>query len=158
MATPNFRLIEALRKTAQKLENNVPYQWGNMGSCNCGNLAQELTNYTKAQIHEYALQSRSGDWSEQTDAYCPASKLPLDWVIDAMLDAGLTQTDLKNLERLSDQKILRRFPYNDRFLKHNLRKDVIRYLHAWADLMEEELLTNIDLDAIQHVDLTESLV
>jgi hypothetical protein len=148
MAKPNLTLIKALRKTAQKLEQGSSYQWGHMGSCNCGNLAQELTHYTKAQIHEYALRSRSGDWSEQTQAYCPTAKLPLDWVIDAMLDAGLTSTDLQHLERLSDKQVLQRLPLEERFLKHNQRDDVVKYLRVWADMLEEEWLKSLPLSKI----------
>lgn len=147
MAQPNIQLIDALRRTAKKLQNGNPYQWGNMGSCNCGNLAQELTSFTKDQIHQYALMSRSGDWSEQTAAYCPSSKLPLDWVIDAMLEYGLTQTDLKNLEKLSDKRVLSRFPIENRYLKHNQRADVIKYMLAWADMLEEELLQTIEIES-----------
>jgi hypothetical protein len=148
MAKANIQLIEALRKTAKKLQNGNPYQWGNMGSCNCGNLAQELTDFTKDQIHEYALMSRSGDWSEQTAAYCPTSKLPLDWVIDAMLEFGLSRTDLQHLEKLSDKQVLSRFPLESRYLRHNQREDVIKYFLAWADMLEEELLESIEIDEL----------
>ncbi|MCU0444497.1 MAG: hypothetical protein MUE85_06225 [Microscillaceae bacterium] len=148
MAIPNLRLIDALRKTAKKLQNGNAYQWGNMGSCNCGNLAQELTQYTPEQIHEYALQSRSGDWSEQTAAYCPTSNLPLDWVIEAMLAAGLNTSDLQHLEKLNDTQVLRRLPAAYRYLQHNQRADVVRYMLAWADMLEEELLQTIQIEAL----------
>ena len=55
MARPNLDLIAALRRTARKINDGAPYQWGHMGSCNCGNLAQELTKLTKAEIHAHAL-------------------------------------------------------------------------------------------------------
>jgi hypothetical protein len=77
MAHANPELIQALRRTAQKLSIGNPYQWGHMGSCNCGNLAQELTQLTKAQIHEFAMQGR-GDWREQVEEFCPTSGLPMD--------------------------------------------------------------------------------
>jgi hypothetical protein len=38
-ATPEF--IQALRSAIAKLEKSDDYQWGHMGSCNCGYLAQE---------------------------------------------------------------------------------------------------------------------
>jgi len=146
MAKPRIELVEALRRTADKLEKGAKYQWGHMGSCNCGHLAQELTTYTKEQIHAYALQTRMGDWAEQTAAFCGESKLPLDLVISSMLDAGLTNEDLIHLERLSDQQILRRFPIPKRhqFEKNN-RADLILYLRAWADLLEEQLVEKIQL-------------
>jgi hypothetical protein len=47
MANPNPELIAAIEKTVSKLKNGSPYQWGHMGACNCGNLAQELTKLEK---------------------------------------------------------------------------------------------------------------
>ncbi|WP_299458440.1 hypothetical protein [uncultured Microscilla sp.] len=145
MAQPSTFLIEALHKTADKLTKGVPYQWGHMGSCNCGNLAQEITQLSKAEIHEYALQTRFGDWSEQTSEFCPTSNLPMDIVISEMLNAGLTRTDLKHLEKLSDKQVLKRLPANNRYLIHNKRDDVVKYLRTWADLLEEQLLEKINI-------------
>ncbi|GAA4412392.1 hypothetical protein GCM10023187_39400 [Nibrella viscosa] len=150
MARPNPELIDALRRTARKLTEGAPYQWGHMGGCNCGNLAQELTKLTKDQIHAYAMQ-RYGDWNEQVQDYCPTSRMPIDVVISEMVNAGLSLEDLKNLEKLSDKQILSRFPLEKRFLKHNQRDDVVVYLRAWADLLEEQLLEMIELPDL-HVD------
>lgn len=144
MARPTPELISALRRTAQKLKNGAPYQWGHMGGCNCGNLAQELTKLTKDQIHSYAMQ-RYGDWNEQVEDYCSTSQMPIDIVINEMLNAGLTLEDLKHLEKLSDREILIRFPLEKRFLKHNVRDDVVAYLNVWANLLEEQLLEKITL-------------
>ena len=80
MATANLPLVDALRRTARKLASGASYQWGHMGSCNCGNLAQELTRLTKAEIHAFAMQGR-GDWREQVEEFCPTSGLPMDLLI-----------------------------------------------------------------------------
>ena len=144
MARPTPKLIEALRITAQKLRNGAPYQWGNMGGCNCGNLAQELTKLNKDEIHRYAMQ-RYGDWNEQIDDYCPASQMPLDLVINEMLNAGLMLEDIKHLEKLDSRVVLLRLPVEKRFLKHNVRDDVVTYMNVWADLLEEQLLDKITL-------------
>lgn len=141
MATTSFRLIDAIRKTAKKLETGAPYQWGHMGSCNCGNLAQTLTNFTKAEIHAHALKTRTGDWSEQTEAFCATSNLPLDLMIQALLDEGLEIADLKNLEKLSDPQIRKKAGFN--FMEHNNKAHVILYFYAWADVLEEELLATL---------------
>jgi hypothetical protein len=146
MAHANAELIHALRRTAQKLAGGTAYQWGHMGSCNCGNLAQELTQLTKAEIHQFAMQGR-GDWREQVEEYCPTSGLPMDLLIADMLNHGLTTTDLQNLERLSDKRILARIPLERRnSLKHNNREDVVLYMTQWANMLEEELLPHIKLD------------
>ena len=144
MARPKPELIEALRRTAKKLGAGAPYQWGHMGGCNCGNLAQELTRLSKDQIHAYAMQ-RHGDWNEQVADYCPTSQMPIDLLISEMLSAGLATEDLKNLEKLSDKRVLARFPIEKRFLKHNHRNDVVAYLNEWAAMLEEELLQRVQL-------------
>jgi hypothetical protein len=152
MARPTLELIDALRRTARKLANGAPYQWGHMGGCNCGNLAQELTKLNRDQIHRYAME-RYGDWNEQVEDYCSTSQMPIDLVISEMLNAGLALEDLKHLEKLDDRQVLLRFPLEARYLKHNVRDDVVSYMNAWADLLEEQLLSKITLPIIQELAL-----
>ena len=152
MARPTLELIYALRKTARNLQNGAPYQWGHMGGCNCGNLAQELTRLSKDQIHRYAMQ-RHGDWNEQAEDYCSTSQMPIDLLINEMLSAGLLLEDLKHLERLDDREVLARFPLEKRFLKHNVREDVVAYMVAWAALLEEQLLEKIKLPSLELVEI-----
>ena len=64
MAVPNLKVIQALRETATQIATSGRYEWGHMGSCNCGHLAQNITSFTRAEIQQFALQKR-GDWSEQ---------------------------------------------------------------------------------------------
>ena len=145
MAKATLDLIAALRRTANRIEKGSPYQWGHMGSCNCGNLAQELTTFTKAEIHEFAMMGR-GDWNEQVEEFCPTSGLPMDLLIADMLNKGLTTSDLQNLERLSDAKVLARIPLHRRDqMRHNRRDDVVLYLNEWAILLEEEWLEAVEL-------------
>ncbi|GAB4033291.1 hypothetical protein [Spirosoma jeollabukense] len=152
MARPTPELINALRQTAHKLKNGAPYQWGHMGGCNCGNLAQELTKLNKDQIHQYAMQ-RHGDWNEQAEDYCSTSQMPIDLLINEMLTAGLLLEDLKHLERLDDRQVLVRLPLAKRHLKHNVREDVISYMNAWAELLEDQLIDKITLPNLQDFEL-----
>ncbi len=145
MAKPHLELIQALRQTARKIAASDHYQWGHMGSCNCGHLVQEVTRLTRAEIHEYAMRTRGGDWSEQALDYCPTSGYLMDQVISIMLDAGLEVQDFQHLERLSDRAVLRRLPEQERFLQHNQRTDVAKYLRTWADLLEEQWLGQIEI-------------
>lgn len=144
MAKADERLVDALRRASLKLKNGSPYMWGHMGSCNCGHLAQEITQLSKSEIHEYAMKGR-GDWSEQVMDFCPNSGMPMDLLISQMLDAGLTTEDLAHLEKLSDQQVLRRLPPGERHLKHNVRDDVVRYLEQWAQLLEEKLAEGVSI-------------
>ncbi|MFN3996542.1 hypothetical protein [Algoriphagus sp.] len=141
MAKANPRLIEAIEKTVAKLSNGVAYQWGHMGACNCGNLAQELTHFSKAEIHQYAMQ-KHGDWNEQILDYCPNSGYPIDLMISKMLDFGLSLDDLANLERLSDKEILSRIASDKRDkINKNSREDVILYMETWAKILREKWLS-----------------
>lgn len=130
-------IVAALRATAAQLERSEDYQWGHMGACNCGFLAQVVTRLSRKEIHSYAMTGH-GDWSEQLNDYCPSSGLPMDGLISALLEFGFDRDELAHLERLSSPSILRRFALKDRNLKHNDKADVIKYMNAWADMLEEE--------------------
>jgi hypothetical protein len=149
MATTTVEVLTALRNTARNLSKTTHYQWGHMGSCNCGFLAQEISHLRKDEIHARAMQ-KSGDWCEQLNDYCPSSGLLMDNLISNMLTFGFDSADLKHLERLSDPEILRAFPTTNRNLKHHVKHDVIQYLNAWADLIEQSILARITLRALQN--------
>lgn len=137
MARPSVELITAFRRTIDKLKNGAPYQWGHMGACNCGNLAQEITEFSKGKIHQYALQ-RHGDWNEQLNDYCPTSGLPMDTVIDQLVSAGLSIADLGHLEKLSSPEVLKEIPFDKRMnLKKNNKEDVIFYMETWVKILEK---------------------
>ncbi len=132
-----------LRTTAERLRISDDYQWGHMGLCNCGFLCQQVTQLTKSEIHQRAMQ-RSGDWSEQLNDYCPTSGLPFDDAIAALLHTGFDIDDLKHLERLSDPEILAHVKPKRR-LSHNIKGDVICYLNTWAELIEQKLVHGVAL-------------
>jgi hypothetical protein len=138
MAHPSKKIIETLRKTADKILESHDYQWGHMGACNCGYLAQSITMKSKAEIHKRAMFG-NGDWNEQLNDYCPTSGLPFDEVVAEMLDMGFDIDDLKHLERLSDKRVLARMPF-PAYLKQNVKEDVALYLTLWSDLIEEQLM------------------
>ncbi len=145
MAKANLELVMILRLAAQRLENSQDYQWGHMGSCNCGFVAQEITHLSKDEIHRKAMEGH-GDWTEQLNDYCPASGLPLEGVIEALLRSGLEIDDLKHLERLSDPIVLKNVPQSRSKWAFNERKNAIAYLRAWASLLEDELLAAIEIN------------
>ncbi|HYG01748.1 MAG TPA: hypothetical protein VD927_04840 [Chryseosolibacter sp.] len=139
MAKQTIDILLALRNTAERLQSTVDYQWGHMGSCNCGFLAQEVTRLSKDQIHNGAME-KHGDWQEQIRDYCPDSGLLMDDIITQMIAFGFDGDELKHLEMLSDPKILDRFPVADRNLQRNQKSDVIRYLTKWAEMIEDEII------------------
>ena len=46
----NLRLAFALRRTADRLADGARYEWGHVGRCNCGHVAQTLTDLDDRQI------------------------------------------------------------------------------------------------------------
>ena len=142
MARPSLLLVEAFRKTAKQLLDGKPYEWGHMGACNCGNLAQTLLNMSKADIHYLAL-TKVGNWSEQINDYCPTSGFEMDKMIFGLLEKGLSTEDLQQLEFLSNKEILARIGVSS--LQNNKREDVAKYLIAWAEILEERLIEPIQV-------------
>jgi hypothetical protein len=138
MRRANPELIDALRRTIERLAGDTTYAWGHMGMCNCGHLAQSITGLTDAEIHGAAL-VREGDWEEQSNRYCPTSGLMIDTILAAMFHLGLTRDDVRHLEKLSDPEVLHRiYP---RHLRRNQREDVLLYLRTWLELLAPSPVT-----------------
>lgn len=166
MARASVRLIVALRETALSLEREATvYRWSRFAHCNCGHLAQTITGLTPNTI-EAAAKRHPGDWGEQARTLCgPRLRPTLDQgspAIDGALEPedidvcnvtgqtmpqilatlfawGLEPTDVEALERLSDSAVRRRLGTNTIDFPHGERQNVIAYLRAWADLLEEKL-------------------
>jgi len=142
---PTPELIDALRKTAKRLAaSTVRYQWSHQGSCNCGHLAQTLTNLSHAEIHSYAIE-RHGDWEDHAEDYCPTSGHHIDRIITAMMEIGMTRDDIGYLEKLDAPAVLYRLPLEQRNLTRTNREHVVLYMNTWADMLEEQLLDSIEL-------------
>jgi hypothetical protein len=139
-----FDLAVALEKASKELEASSTYQWGHMGSCNCGFLARQITGHSAEQIHSYSMQ-RSGDWADQLRDYCPTSNLPMDEVIYRMEKTGVSLADLGKLERLSEERILQRIPSHRKPLKYNSSSDAALYMKVWSEMIKEELLQEVEL-------------
>ena len=143
MAKPSVELIAALRETADRLQGGVRHQWGHMGNCNCGHLAQTLTHLAPREIHARAMES-VGDWRDQVTEYCPTSRLPFDTIVDSMIRAGLTTSDIADLERLCGDEIIAEIDEARLPLDHRDRDDAILYLQTWADLLERRWRLNFE--------------
>lgn len=139
MAQSNPKLIEALRVSADQIASGERYEWGHMGSCNCGYLAQNLTQLSRHEIHERAICSREGDWAEQATDYCPDSLLPIDQLIAELMSHGLTPSDISDLEKLANPRVVRMMDKGFMPLRRNQREHAIAYMRTWADLLEQEL-------------------
>jgi hypothetical protein len=136
MARPTFQLVNALRTTAARLAAGSQYRWSDFACCNCGNLVQSVTSLSARAIYEAAFQ-RGGDWGEQAREFCPSSGYPIDFVLARLFELGLTPEDVRHLERLSDDRVLRALGVRE--LRYTRREDVVMYMNAWADLLEGQL-------------------
>lgn len=90
MARPTLRLIQALRQTAIRLTNaSTTYRWSSYAHCNCGHLAQTITELGPEEIQERALR-REGDWGAQAkeQSYCHRAALLPDYGDRPALDEG----------------------------------------------------------------------
>ena len=148
MAHPNITLINALREAAQNLRNGAHYAWGHHGSCNCGHVLQVVTQLSKEEIVRHA-QTIYGEWTEIAEEYCGVSAAPAYLLVSRLEKIGLTPTDIHNLEYLEDRKVLDALPGGFRWLKKNVREDVIVYFETMANLLEEELLNSIPLPKLE---------
>ena len=144
MAKPSIELVQALRETSRRLRNGSHYAWGNHGACNCGNLLQVITSLTEGEILRCA-HTGTGEWTELSEEYCGASNAPLSAVFSKLEQAGLTPADIHHIEYLTDRAVLHQLPGGFRWLKKNVREDVILYFEAFAFLLEEKLIASVEL-------------
>ncbi len=144
MAKATIELIDALRLTASNLRNGAYHSWGHHGACNCGNLVQSVTNFSKEEILSYA-HTGIGEWTELAVEFCPATNAPLSLVFNKLQQIGLTPTDIHHIEYLSDREVLQQLPGGFRWLKRNKKEDAIDYFEAFANLLEEKLFQQIDV-------------
>ena len=145
MAHPNIQLIEALRETAKRLKNGVHYAWGNHGSCNCGNLLQVVTQLKSKEILQYS-RTGTGEWTELAIDFCPVSEAPVDLLLNKLQHIGLTPSDIHCIEYLEDKNVLNQLPGGFRWLRRNVREDVIVYMETMANVLEEKLLKQVNIN------------
>ncbi len=137
MPTPSLKLISALRATADRVEAGARYEWGHMAHCNCGHLAQTVSNQTGEQISKVVKHALS-EWTEHASDICDVSGNPVEELLDVLQQVGFSREDVMHLEWLSDKRVLRKVGQGI-YLKRNDRNDLITYLRAMADMLEEDL-------------------
>lgn len=147
MAQPTIELIQALRLTAKNLENGAYHSWGHHGACNCGNLVQSVTKFTKDEILRYAHDG-AGEWTELAIDFCPITNAPLALIFHKLEEIGLTPTDIHHIEYLSDVEVLNNLSGGKRWLKRNKKEDAIAYFESFANVLEEKILETINIDTV----------
>lgn len=139
MAKSNPELIDALRSTAQRLNEGAHYEWGHMGRCNCGHLIQTITSLSDREIVQSA-DHRPDEWTEHAKDYCEGTGHALDTLFLTLQEMGFDYGDVIHLENLSDQRVLQRLGAERRHLRRNCREDVTLYMNTLASILEEALV------------------
>jgi hypothetical protein len=153
MAKPSAELIWALRETASRLQNGAHYVWGHHGACNCGHLLQVITGQSEKEILSGAHTS-SGEWTEIAEESCVVTNTPFSILISKLQAIGLTPIDIHNIEYLDNKEVLKNLRSGFRWLKRNKRQDIIDYFEAFANMLEEKLLREINIATILLVQKT----
>lgn len=132
----NDKLTSALKETVVRLKSSsTPYSWGHFGKCNCGHLAQTITQKSSKDIHESASYL-GGDWGVRAEEYCPVSRYLIDDIIRQLLVLGLEQKDIVHLENLSDPDVIALIPGDRNRLERHSKQDAIAYMEAMIALSE----------------------
>lgn len=142
MAKPSISLIEALREAALRLRNGAHYAWGHHGACNCGHLLQVMTQLDEKEILTRA-HTGPGEWTEIAEEACSVTGAPVNFLVSCLQAAGLTPTDIHNIEYLDNKAILNCLAGGFRWLKRNRKEDVIDYFEAFAFFLEEQLMKEV---------------
>ena len=156
MAHPNLALIGALRQAAANLREGAHYAWGHHGSCNCGHVLQVVTHLSKEEILRHA-HTGIGEWTEIAESYCGVTNAPADLLVSKLEAIGLTPTDIHCLEYLQDREVLNALPGGFRWLKKNVREDVIVYFETLAQLLEDKLLQSIAIPKLESLKQAEEV-
>jgi hypothetical protein len=142
MANPTIELIQGLRAASKSLRSGAFYAWGHHGACNCGHLLQATTRLSKEEILSYA-HTGPGEWTEIAEESCAISGAPVGLLLAKLEQLGLTGTDIHEIEYLANKAVLHQLPGGFRWLKRNVREDVVVYFETFANLLEESLLQQL---------------
>jgi hypothetical protein len=104
-----------------------------------------ITKMDESEIRRYA-QTAIGEWTELAQEFCPTTGTPLILIISQLEKIGLTPTDIHHVEYLTDKEVLNNLPGGFRWLKRNKKEDAIVYFETFANLLEEKLLQQINID------------
>ena len=136
MSKSNPNLVNALRETADRLQDGAKYEWGHMGRCNCGHLVQTITDMTDYEIVK-SIDFELAEWTEHAKDYCTAGGHKVDDLFVALQKVGFGYQDVIHLENLSDERVLERLAGGKRYLQRNCVDDVTLYMHTLADMLAE---------------------
>lgn len=143
-------LIDALRATAKHIEKNMgSFKWDDACNCNCGMLAQNVCSLSSVDLQEELLSNgilASWNYMANDAKYCQKTGMKLSVVFQKLRDAGVKWHDFANLEFLRDPEVLQRANITKKQQQDDEEgnsffekpKFTIRYMRAWANILEEK--------------------
>lgn len=174
------KLITALRTCAKALEQGTfEYKWAEPQSCNCGIVACALMGKSVAEMKDILQPMRTQvehpNWKYLVGKFCPITGTPTNEVFKSLLEAGMSQTDIVELEELSNKKVLSRITLEASYLtrkvppgfigrllgkkareveslaqRYTSKNNAIAYMVAWADLLTEEGALDVATKETEH--------
>lgn len=140
--------IEALKATLVKLKDeSVPYAWGDPAMCNCGLLVQSIMNIDSKTLCdrleiEVVKKQSVCIYSMNFDPkyLCPDTGIHMSRVIQSLLSTGFSKDDIQELEHLNNKEVLNRLGRTEHD-DYDDRENVIAYITAWIEILEEETPT-----------------
>jgi hypothetical protein len=116
---------------------------------------QVITPLSRQEILQYA-HTGIGEWTELSEDFCGVTNAPVDLLLSKLQGVGLTPSDIHNLEYLDNREVLDKLPGGFRWLTKNVREDVMVYFETFATMLEEQLLSGIDISHLieetQHIE------
>ena len=131
----NWKLIQALRSAADRIENDNDYSWMCWEKCNCGILAQELLGVSQGTLDEMLdISDEFKGWTISSKDICSTTGLPHAAIYNTLMEYGLEVGDFTQIEYLrGPNERLRTFDeYGDKTIVSN-------WMREKADLLEKQL-------------------
>jgi hypothetical protein len=88
----------------------------------------------------------TGEWTELAQESCPVTEAPINLLLIKLQQLGLTPTDIHNIEYLEDREVLNQLPGGFKWLKRNIREHVVLYFETMANMLEEKLINQIEVN------------
>jgi hypothetical protein len=123
---------------ASEIQSKAMMQEGDWGKQASANVHQPRKSPPRPDFGDRPALDE-GAWEPEDVGACQVSGASMDFVFYSLNRMGLSATDVRQLERLSDPEVRRRLGTENVYFPHHVRENVIDYLIKWADLLEEDL-------------------
>jgi hypothetical protein len=107
---------------------------------NVNQLQSYSSNHNTYTSGSFAVGDEALPSTEAMNDYCGVTMSPLEELYTILSRNGLTVSDIRDIEYLSNETVLRTLPIEYRNLRRNEPEHVAMYMRAMADCIEEQLI------------------